>query len=48
MVTSGSPGRRGRAGPEQRAEQGLVRPLDAGVKLPDHARVIIVASEAAE
>lgn len=27
-------------------ENGLVRPLDTGVKLPEHARVIIVASEA--
>lgn len=26
-------------------ENGLVRPLDPGVKLADHARVIIVASE---
>lgn len=27
-------------------ENGLVRPLDAAVKVPEHARVIIVASEA--
>lgn len=27
-------------------ENGLVRPLDSAVKLPEHARVIIVASEA--
>jgi hypothetical protein len=27
-------------------ENGLVRPLDPAVKLPEHARVIIVASEA--
>ena len=27
-------------------ENGLVRPLDAAVKLPEHARVIIVATEA--
>jgi hypothetical protein len=27
-------------------ENGLVRPLDAAVKLPEHSRVIIVASEA--
>ena len=27
-------------------ENGLVRPLDPSVKLPEHARVIIVASEA--
>jgi len=27
-------------------ENGLVRPLDPTVKLPEHARVIIVASEA--
>lgn len=27
-------------------ENGLVRPLDAAIKLPEHARVIIVASEA--
>lgn len=26
-------------------ENGLVRPLDPSVKLPEHARVIIVASE---
>lgn len=26
-------------------EHGLVRPLDPTVKLPEHARVIIVASE---
>jgi len=26
-------------------ENGLVRPLDPAVKLPEHARVIIVASE---
>ena len=26
-------------------ENGLVRPLDASVKLPEHARVIIVAAE---
>lgn len=26
-------------------ENGLVRPLDASVKLPEHSRVIIVASE---
>jgi hypothetical protein len=26
-------------------ENGLVRPLDPGVKLPEHARVIIVATE---
>ena len=26
-------------------ENGLVRPLDPAVKLPDHSRVIIVASE---
>ena len=26
-------------------ENGMVRPLDPGVKLPEHARVIIVASE---
>jgi hypothetical protein len=26
-------------------ENGLIRPLDASVKLPEHARVIIVASE---
>lgn len=26
-------------------ENGLVRPLDASVKLPEHARVIIVTSE---
>jgi hypothetical protein len=26
-------------------ENGLVRPLDTSVKLPEHARVIIVASE---
>ncbi len=26
-------------------ENGLVRPLDASVKLPEHARVIIVAPE---
>ena len=26
-------------------ENGLVRPLDSTVKLPEHARVIIVASE---
>jgi hypothetical protein len=28
-------------------ENGLVRPLDPAVKLPEHARVIIVASERA-
>ena len=28
-------------------ENGLVRPLDPTVKLPEHARVIIVASETA-
>ncbi|MBX9580010.1 MAG: hypothetical protein K2X87_06840 [Gemmataceae bacterium] len=28
-------------------ENGLVRPLDPGVKLPERARVIIVATEAA-
>jgi len=28
-------------------ENGLVRPLDPSVKLPEHARVIIVASEEA-
>lgn len=28
-------------------ENGLVRPLDPGVKLPEHARVIIVATEGA-
>jgi len=28
-------------------ENGLVRPLDPGLKLPDGSRVIIVASEAA-
>ena len=28
-------------------ENGMVRPLDPGVKLPEHSRVIIVASEAA-
>lgn len=27
-------------------ENGLVRPLDPAVKLPEHSRVIIVASEA--
>ncbi len=27
-------------------ENGMVRPVDPGVKLPEHARVIIVASEA--
>jgi len=27
-------------------ENGLVRPLDTAVKLPEHSRVIIVASEA--
>jgi len=27
-------------------ENGLVRPLDPAVKLPEHARVIIVAAEA--
>ena len=27
-------------------ENGLVRPLDPAVKLPEHARVIIVASQA--
>lgn len=27
-------------------ENGLVRPLDPSVKLPEHSRVIIVASEA--
>ncbi len=27
-------------------ENGLVRPLDPAVKLPEHARVIIVATEA--
>ena len=27
-------------------ENGLVRPLDTAVKLPEHARVIIVATEA--
>jgi hypothetical protein len=27
-------------------ENGLVRPLDTEVKLPEHSRVIIVASEA--
>jgi hypothetical protein len=27
-------------------ENGLVRPLDPGVRLPEHSRVIIVASEA--
>jgi hypothetical protein len=27
-------------------ENGLVRPLDPTVKLPEHARVIIVATEA--
>jgi len=27
-------------------ENGLVRPLDSGVQLPEHSRVIIVASEA--
>jgi hypothetical protein len=27
-------------------ENGLVRPLDTAVKLPEHARVIIVAAEA--
>lgn len=26
-------------------ENGLVRPLDAAIKLPEHARVIIVAAE---
>ena len=26
-------------------ENGLIRPLDPGVKLPEHSRVIIVASE---
>jgi hypothetical protein len=26
-------------------ENGMVRPVDPGVKLPEHARVIIVASE---
>lgn len=26
-------------------ENGIVRPVDPGVKLPEHARVIIVASE---
>ncbi len=26
-------------------ENGLVRPLDPGVRLPEHSRVIIVASE---
>jgi len=26
-------------------ENGLVRPLDPGVKLPEHSRVIIVAAE---
>jgi hypothetical protein len=26
-------------------ENGLVRPVDPGVKLPEHSRVIIVASE---
>jgi hypothetical protein len=26
-------------------ENGLVRPLDPAVKLPEHSRVIIVASE---
>jgi hypothetical protein len=26
-------------------ENGLVRPLDPGVKLPEHSRVIIVTSE---
>ena len=29
-------------------ENGLVRPLDPTVKLPEHARVIIVTSEASE
>jgi len=28
-------------------ENGLVRPLDSSVKLPEHSRVIIVASEGA-
>ncbi len=28
-------------------ENGLVRPLDTGIKLPEHARVIIVAAEEA-
>lgn len=27
-------------------ENGMVRPVDPGVKLPEHSRVIIVASEA--
>lgn len=41
-----------RLGPRRRplavagvVENGLVRPLDPGVKLPEHARVIIVATE---
>ena len=29
-------------------ENGLVRPLDPAIKLPEHARVIIVASEEGE
>jgi len=29
-------------------ENGVVRPLDASVKLPEHSRVIIVASEGNE
>ncbi|MBC8873800.1 MAG: hypothetical protein H8E44_30540 [Planctomycetes bacterium] len=41
----------GRLGPHPLAvagivENGLVRPLDPAVKLPEHSRVIIVASEA--